>query len=210
MYALASLHSKQANPSLFLMNSLLVPLLVTVRYLWRFFLHLICCVSWVFSFLCVFFLLFLCDKHNLLIAFPLVLFKRWLTCWPRGHFANSRSLFVEPRIFPHLVKYNWLIDWLIDEEDRHSWESCPMFHCLISQITLLWFCFFHTSGVASLKIAGGGNWGGAECMILGEQHYFVWKNASQSTKWLYFPKIWGDMAPLAPPGYAYVHHNSYW
>jgi len=32
------------------------------------------------------------------------------------------------------------------------------------------------------KNCGGGNWGGAECMILGEQHYFVWKNASQSTK----------------------------
>jgi len=25
-------------------------------------------------------------------------------------------------------------------------------------------------------------WGGAKCMILGEQHYFVWKNAFQSTK----------------------------
>ena len=27
---------------------------------------------------------------------------------------------------------------------------------------------------------------------------FVWKNSSQSTKWLYFPKIWGAMA-LWPP-----------
>jgi len=40
------------------------------------------------------------------------------------------------------------------------------------------------SGVASPKI-----WerpkklgGGAKCLILGEKHYFVWKNASQSTK----------------------------
>jgi len=41
-------------------------------------------------------------------------------------------------------------------------------------------------------------------MILGEYRYFVWKNASQNTKWLYIPKIGGGMAPLAPPGYAYV------
>jgi len=38
-------------------------------------------------------------------------------------------------------------------------------------------------------------------MILGEQHYFVWKNASQSTKWLYFPKTWGawPLCPTATP-----------
>ena len=28
--------------------------------------------------------------------------------------------------------------------------------------------------------------------------YFVWKNASQTTKWPYFLKIWGFMASLAP------------
>jgi len=30
------------------------------------------------------------------------------------------------------------------------------------------------------------NLGGAKFLILGEKHYFVWKNASQSTKLLYF------------------------
>jgi len=41
-------------------------------------------------------------------------------------------------------------------------------------------------------------------LILGEQHYFVWKNASQSTKWLYFLNIWGRHGPFGPPpGYAY-------
>ena len=48
------------------------------------------------------------------------------------------------------------------------------------------------SGVASPKI------GGPKCLILGEQHYFVSKNASQSTKWLYFLKIWGGRWPLCP------------
>jgi len=50
------------------------------------------------------------------------------------------------------------------------------------------------SDVASPKIGGG-----AKCLILGEEHYFVWKNASQSTKWLYFPKIWGGAWPLSLP-----------
>jgi len=43
------------------------------------------------------------------------------------------------------------------------------------------------SDVASPKIFGG-----AKCMILGEWHYFIWKNAFQSTKWLYFPKFLGE------------------
>ena len=51
-----------------------------------------------------------------------------------------------------------------------------------------------TSGVASPEI-----WEGPKCLILGEWPYFVWKNASQSTKWPSFLKIWGGMAPLDPP-----------
>ena len=47
-------------------------------------------------------------------------------------------------------------------------------------------------GVASPEI------GGAKCLIFGEKHYFIWKNASQSTQWLYLPKTWGSMAPLPP------------
>jgi len=41
------------------------------------------------------------------------------------------------------------------------------------------------------------NFGEAKCFILGEWDYFVWKNASQSTKWLYFLKI-GGAWPLWP------------
>ena len=70
------------------------------------FLHL-SVIHLVFFFcVCVLPFLFLCDNQNLLIliAFLLVLFKGWLTCCPRGHFANPRRLFVEPRIFPHLAK----------------------------------------------------------------------------------------------------------
>jgi len=40
-------------------------------------------------------------------------------------------------------------------------------------------------------------------LILGEQHYFAWKNASQSTKCLYFLKIFGGHGFFGPPGYAY-------
>jgi len=49
------------------------------------------------------------------------------------------------------------------------------------------------------------NLGGPKCLILGEEHYFVWKNASQSTKWLYFLKIRGVAWSLSPPpDYAYA------
>ena len=48
------------------------------------------------------------------------------------------------------------------------------------------------------KNFGGKQFGGAKCVILGEWHYFVWKNASQST-WLYFPKIWGGHGSFGPP-----------
>ena len=41
-------------------------------------------------------------------------------------------------------------------------------------------------------------------MILGEKRYFLQKNATQSTKWLSFLKIWGGIASLPPPGYAYA------
>jgi len=40
-------------------------------------------------------------------------------------------------------------------------------------------------------------------LILGGKRYFVWKNASQSTKWLYFLNFLGDHGPFAAPGYAY-------
>ena len=36
--------------------------------------------------------------------------------------------------------------------------------------------------------------GGAKCLILGEQQYFVWDTASQSTKWLNTLKIVGGYA----------------
>ena len=102
------LHSKQANPSLVVIGSLLVPLLVAVRYLWRF-----CTWSVIHLgfFLCVFPFLFLCDIHHHLIAFLFVFFKGWLTCWPRDHFANPRSLFcwTTPFYIPR-EKYNWLTD----------------------------------------------------------------------------------------------------
>ena len=39
-------------------------------------------------------------------------------------------------------------------------------------------------------------------LILGEQQYFVWDAASQSTKWLDMLKIWGGPWPL---GYAYEY-----
>jgi len=40
-----------------------------------------------------------------------------------------------------------------------------------------WRTLLNGSGVASPEI-----WGGPKCLILGKQHYFVWKNASQGTK----------------------------
>jgi len=38
-------------------------------------------------------------------------------------------------------------------------------------------------------------------LILGEQQYFLWDTASQSTKWLLIQKIWGHdpLDPLATP-----------
>jgi len=51
-------------------------------------------------------------------------------------------------------------------------------------------------------ILRGKNFGGPKCLILGEQQYFVWDTASQSTKLLYVLNIWG-VWPLGPPGYAY-------
>jgi len=48
------------------------------------------------------------------------------------------------------------------------------------------------SGVANPKIWRGQKcWLGPKCMILGEWHYFVWKNASRRTKWLYFQTFGG-------------------
>jgi len=41
-------------------------------------------------------------------------------------------------------------------------------------------------------------------LILGEQQYFVWDTAAQSTKFLDILKIWGAKGPC-PPGYAYAH-----
>jgi len=49
------------------------------------------------------------------------------------------------------------------------------------------------------KNLGGQKGGGAKCMISGEQHYFLWKNVSQSTKWLYFPEIFGGHGPFGSP-----------
>jgi len=45
------------------------------------------------------------------------------------------------------------------------------------------------------------NFGEAKCLILGKQHYFLWKNASQSTKRLYFLKIFHGPfgSPLSTP-----------
>ena len=42
------------------------------------------------------------------------------------------------------------------------------------------------------------NLGGPKYLILGEWHYFVWKNASQSTNWLYFLNILGEHGPFGP------------
>jgi len=55
-----------------------------------------------------------------------------------------------------------------------------------------------SSGVSRPRISGRAN-----CLILVEKHYFVWKNASQSTKRLYVLKILGAWH-LCPPGYAYA------
>ena len=56
------------------------------------------------------------------------------------------------------------------------------------------------SGVTSPKIWGRSKkLGWPKCLIFGEKHYFVWKNASQSTKSLYFPKMWGGHASFCPP-----------
>jgi len=54
------------------------------------------------------------------------------------------------------------------------------------------------SGVASSRIWGE-KFGGPKCLILGEYHHFVWKNASQSTKRLYVLKICGGAWSLLPP-----------
>jgi len=56
---------------------------------------------------------FLCDNPNLLIVFLFFLLKGWLTCWPRGHFANRRNPFRWTTSFsiPH-EKYNWQTNWL--------------------------------------------------------------------------------------------------
>jgi len=49
-------------------------------------------------------------------------------------------------------------------------------------------------------LVGARNFGGGpKCLILGEWHYFVWKNASQSTKWLCFLKIFGGHGASGPP-----------
>jgi len=56
----------------------------------------------------------------------------------------------------------------------------------------------HPKNLGGRKILGG-----PECLISGEEHYFVRKNASQSTKLLYFPKIWGRGSFGPPPGYVY-------
>jgi len=40
--------------------------------------------------------------------------------------------------------------------------------------------------------------GGPKCLILGEQQYFIWDTASQSTKLLTILKIGKGMAPWAP------------
>jgi len=58
------------------------------------------------------------------------------------------------------------------------------------------FCIYR-SVIASPKI-----WRCAKWLILGEKHYFVWENASQSTKWLHVLNVWGH-GPFGSPGYAY-------
>jgi len=47
-------------------------------------------------------------------------------------------------------------------------------------------------------ILRGKNFGGPKCLILGEQQYFVWDTASQSTKLLYVLNIWGVWPPRSP------------
>ena len=43
-----------------------------------------------------------------------------------------------------------------------------------------------------------------KCLIFGEQQYFYWNTASQSTKWPDMPNIFGGISPWAPCGYAYM------
>ena len=49
-----------------------------------------------------------------------------------------------------------------------------------------------TSGVACQNLGGG------ECLISGEQQYFVWDAVPQSKKWLHILKIWGDGSLTTP------------
>jgi len=72
---------------------------------------------------------------------------------------------------------------------RHS-------HCTRTRFAVLVSCSSElaVSGIASPRILGG-----PKCLILGEKHYFVWKNAYQSTKWLYVLKTFGGTWPLCPP-----------
>ena len=61
------------------------------------------------------------------------------------------------------------------------------------------------------NLGGAKKFGGPKCLILSELRYFVWKNASQSTKRLYFLTIWGVMAPLDPLATPIVtlHHKKH-
>ena len=60
-----------------------------------------------------------------------------------------------------------------------------------------------TSYVAEVQPAQ--KFGGAKMFDFRRITLFCLENASQSTKWLLFPKIWGGPWPLLPPpGYAYA------
>jgi len=112
------LHSKQANPSLFLVNSLLVSFLVAVWHLFDI-LHLICCTSWVFSFcVCVSFYFI---AINIIFWLPFsLLFSR--VDWRVNLAVISPTLvvFLLNHAFFHISRKIQLIDWSVAKSQTLS------------------------------------------------------------------------------------------
>jgi len=101
----------------------------------------------------------------------------------------------EPKLSPMLT----LRVELKERKYEIRWFKFCSSKLTITSLTWSDLSFISNNGVASPEI-----WGGPKCLILGEQHYFVWKNASQSTKWLYFLRFGGSPWPLwLTLGYAY-------
>ena len=67
---------------------------------------------------------FFCDNRKLCLPFSFVLFKCRLTCWPEGHFADPRNIFVEPW-HVHITRKMQLVD--IDSTSKSLWKIRKVF-----------------------------------------------------------------------------------